>query len=150
MLVDTPTKTALYSLEQAIKAYRKLCQNNIARVMEHLTVDQALALMVLDQYPALSQHKIAELVFKDKASITRIIELLVQKGLVDRAIHPTDRRKFDLRITPKGRVTIEALSGTIRLNQETALAGLTDDELAQFYGTLQKIIFNCTAPIPCA
>ena len=150
MLFDTPTRTPLYSMEQAIKAYRKLCQQNIAKVIDNLTVDQALALLVLDQHPTLSQHEIAELVFKDKASITRIIELLVQKGLVTRAIHATDRRKFDLRITPQGRETIAQLGGTIRLNQQTALAGLSETELAQFYATLQKIIANCSPATPCA
>ncbi|HEX8659894.1 MAG TPA: MarR family transcriptional regulator [Hymenobacter sp.] len=150
MFVDTPTQTALYSLEQAIKAYRKLCQQNIARVMDNLTVDQALALIVLDKHPALSQHEIAELVFKDKASITRIIELLVKKGLVARTIHATDRRKFDLRITARGQQTIAELSGTIRLNQQTALAGLTAEELSQFYRTLQIIIANCTSATLCA
>lgn len=146
MTVDTPTRTPLYSLEQAIKAYRRLCQQNIDRVMANLTVDQALALVVLDQHPALSQHEIAELVFKDKASITRIIELLVKKGFVARSIHATDRRKFDLRITPQGREAIAQLSGTIQLNQQTALAGLSEAELTQFYATLQKIITNCSTP----
>ncbi len=147
MIVDTPTQTVLYTLEQAIKAYRKLCQRNISQVMDDLTVDQALALMVLERHPALSQLEIAELVFKDKASITRIIELLVKKGFVDRAIHATDRRKFELRLTPKGQDTIAALSGTIRLNQQTALAGLSEAELAQLYNTLQKIITNCAVPV---
>jgi DNA-binding MarR family transcriptional regulator len=150
MSFDTPTQTPLYSLEQAIKAYRRLCQQNISQVMDNLTVDQALALIVLDQHPTLSQHEIAELVFKDKASITRIIELLVRKGLVARSIHATDRRKFDLRITPQGRETIAQLGGTIRLNQQTALAGLSEAELAQFYATLQKIIANCSSSTPCA
>ncbi len=150
MLVNTPTQTVLYSLEQAIKAYRKLCQQNIALVIDNLTVDQALALMMLEQHPTLSQHEIAELVFKDKASVTRIIELLVQKGLVTRAMHTTDRRKFDLRITPQGQATIAQLSGTIQLNRETALAGLSEAELTQLYATLQKIIANCSTPTPCA
>lgn len=150
MAVNTPTQTALYSLEQAIKAYRKLCQQNLDKVQDNLTVDQALVLIVLDKHPNLSQQQIADLVFKDKASLTRIIELLVQKGLLTRAIHPTDRRKFDLHITPPGRHTLANLADTIQLNQRTALAGLTADELAQFYSTLQKIIANCTTPNPCA
>ena len=90
MIANVPSHTVLYPLEQAIKAYRKLCQQNIDQVMPTLTVDQALTLMVLNKHPALSQQQVAELVFKDKASITRIIELLVQKGLLSRAMHPTD------------------------------------------------------------
>jgi DNA-binding MarR family transcriptional regulator len=150
MIVDTPTQTVLYTLEQAIKSYRKLCQQNINKVVVDITVDQALALIILDKHPSLSQHEIAELIFKDKASITRIIELLVKKGLITRAIHPTDRRKFELSITTAGRQTIAQLADTISLNRQTALAGLTETELAQFYGLLQRIIVNCTTPTSCA
>ena len=148
MPANTPTQSVLYTLEQAIKGYRRLCQQNIDKVMANLTVDQGLTLVVLDKYPDLSQQQLAELVFKDKASITRIIELLVQKGLVSRAIHPTDRRKFDLHLTAVGRTTLTQLAGPIALNQRTALQGLSEQELAQFETTLRKIIANCTPPNP--
>ena len=148
MPANTPTQSVLYTLEQAIKGYRRLCQQNIDKVMANLTVDQGLTLVVLDKYPDLSQQQLAELVFKDKASITRIIELLVQKGLVSRAIHPTDRRKFDLHLTAAGRTTLTQLAGPIALNQRTALQGLSEQELAQFETTLRKIIANCTPPNP--
>jgi DNA-binding MarR family transcriptional regulator len=150
MTVDTPTQTVLYTLEQAIKAYRKLCQHNLDAVADDITVDQALTLIVLDKYPALSQQQIAELVFKDKASITRIIELLIQKGLLAREMHPTDRRKFALSLTAQGKHVLAHLGDTILLNQQTALAGLEKGEIQQFHQTLQKIIANCVVPTPCA
>lgn len=146
MTLSNPTKTVLYTLEQAIKAYRKLCQQNLDQVVGNLTVDQALTLIVLDKYPALNQQQLADLVFKDKASLTRIIELLVQKSLVSRAIHPTDRRKFDLHLTAAGQSILTQLADTIALNQRTALQSLSADELAQFEAMLLKIIANCTAP----
>ncbi|GAA4041483.1 MarR family winged helix-turn-helix transcriptional regulator [Hymenobacter glaciei] len=145
MPAKPPSNSVLYTLEQAIKGYRKLCQQNIDKVMDNLTVDQGLTLLVMDKHPDLSQQQVADLTFKDKASITRIIELLVQKGLVSRAIHPTDRRKFDLHLTEAGRSTLAQLADTIALNQRTALQGLSQEELAQFEATLQKIIANCTA-----
>lgn len=145
MDADIPTTSVLYTLEQAIKAYRKLCQQNIDKVMADLTVDQGLVLMVLAKHPTLSQQQVAELVFKDKASLTRIVELLVQKGLLSRAFHPTDRRKVELRLTALGQSALQQLAGTISLNQRTALQGLSDEELAQFRATLLKIIANCTA-----
>ncbi|RTQ47770.1 MarR family transcriptional regulator [Hymenobacter gummosus] len=148
MQPDPPQPTVLYTLEQTIKAYRRLCQQNIDQVITDLTVDQGLTLMVLSNYPALSQQRLAELVFKDKASITRIIELLVQKGLLARAAHPTDKRKSDLRITDGGRQTLARLSPTIQLNQQTALQGLSAAELAQFDATLRKILANCSPAQP--
>jgi DNA-binding MarR family transcriptional regulator len=149
MTLDNPTQTVLYTLEQAIKAYRRLCQQNLDQVVENLTVDQALTLIVLNKHPGLSQQQIAELVFKDKASLTRIIELLVQKGLLSRALHATDRRKFDLHLTVPGQELLARLAATIERNQQTALRGLDAAELAQFHATLQKIMANCTAPLPC-
>ncbi|TYZ14273.1 MarR family transcriptional regulator [Hymenobacter lutimineralis] len=146
MLVDTPTQSLLYTLEQAIKAYRRLCQHNVDAVMSDLTVDQALTLIVLDKHPELSQHQLAERVFKDKASITRIIDLLIKKNLLTRHLHDTDRRKFALRITVQGRDILAQLSDTIQLNQRTALAGLTEAELQQFEQVLLKIIGNCALP----
>ena len=119
------------------------------KVVANLTVDQGLTLLVMDKHPDLNQQQLADLVFKDKASLTRIIELLVQKGLVSRAIHPTDRRKFDLHLTAAGRSTLGELAGTIVHNRRTALQGLGDDELAQFEATLQKIIANCSTSNPC-
>ncbi|RZK28241.1 MAG: MarR family transcriptional regulator [Hymenobacter sp.] len=142
---DIPQQTVLYTAEQAVKVYRRLCQQNIDQVMANLTVDQGLALMVLNSHPALSQQRLAELVFKDKASITRIIELLVQKALLARTEHPTDRRKSALRLTDQGRQTLAQLSDTIQLNQRTALQGVSEAELAQFDATLRKIIANCTS-----
>lgn len=150
MPTNTPTQTVLYTLEQAIKAYRKLCQQNLDRVVDNLTVDQALTLVVLDKYPALNQQQLAERVFKDKASLTRIIELLVQKGLVSRAIHATDRRKFDLHLSAQGRLMLGQLTDTIGLNQQAALRGLAAEELAQLHATLLKVIANCTPTAPCA
>jgi DNA-binding MarR family transcriptional regulator len=140
---DLPTQTVLYTAEQALKVYRRLCQHNIDQVMANLTVDQGLALMVLNSHPALSQQQLAELVFKDKASITRIIDLLVQKALLARTEHPTDRRKSALSLTDRGRQTLAQLSGTIQLNQRTALQGVSEAELAQVDATLRKIIANC-------
>ncbi|SDY80988.1 MarR family winged helix-turn-helix transcriptional regulator [Hymenobacter psychrophilus] len=149
MKPDNPTQTALYTLEQAIKAYRRLCQQNIDRVAANLTVDQALTLVVLNKHPELSQQQLAELVFKDKASLTRMLELLVQKNLVARALHASDRRKFSLTLTPQGQQLLEQLTATIALNQQTALQGLTETELTQFHATLQKIIINCATPSLC-
>jgi DNA-binding MarR family transcriptional regulator len=142
---DLPNQTVLYTAEQAIKVYRRLCQQNIDQVMPNLTVDQGLTLMVLNSRPALTQQRLAELVFKDKASITRIIELLVQKALLARTEHPADRRKSALSLTDRGRQTLAQLSDTIRLNQQTALRGLSEAEVAQCDATLRKIIANCTA-----
>lgn len=139
----TPTGTVLYSIEQAIKEYRKISQKNISKIVSDITVDQCLVLIILNKKADVSQNEVAKLIFKDNASITRIIELMVKKEYLTRKINETDRRKFSLEITEKGRNTIELLSPVINLNRQTALDGLSDTEIELLDKILYKIISNC-------
>lgn len=140
---DTPTTTVLYTIEEAIKAYRKFCQDNLNQVSQNITVDQLLVLLILNRYPDLNQKEIAELVFKDYASITRIIELLVKKGYILRKIHPDDRRRFKLTLTKAGQNNLQKLTPVIENNRATALNNISINEMVQLQNTLKKIISNC-------
>ncbi|OXB00146.1 hypothetical protein B0A75_09370 [Flavobacterium oncorhynchi] len=143
MKIENPTGTALYSIEKAIKEYRKLAQKNIAKVVKDITVDQCLVLIILQQNESISQNELANLVFKDSASITRMIELMVKNDYLTRTIHAEDRRKFNLVITEKGLKTIELIEPVIQSNRETALHGLSLKEITLLDQTLHKIISNC-------
>lgn len=140
---SNPTGTVLYTIEQTIKEYRKISQKNISQIVSDITVDQCLLLIILDKNAAYSQKEIAELIFKDNASITRIIELMVQKNYLIRQINESDRRKFNLEITEKGRNTIELLTPIIHKNREDALEGLSKNEIELLDKLLTKIISNC-------
>nr|WP_315203641.1 MarR family transcriptional regulator [uncultured Flavobacterium sp.] len=140
---NNPTGTVLYTIEQTIKEYRKISQKNISQIVSDITVDQCLLLMILNKNEVYSQKEIAELIFKDNASITRIIELMVQKNYLTRKINESDRRKFNLEITEKGKKTIELLTPIIHKNRENALEGLSENEIELLDKLLAKIISNC-------
>ena len=143
MDIKNPTGTVLYSIEQAIKEYRKISQKNISKIVSDITVDQCLLLIMLNKNSKCSQKEIAETIFKDNASVTRIIELMVKKDYLKRTINESDRRKFNLEITKKGKDTIELLSPVIQTNRKTALNGLTPEEIDLLDKLLKKIITNC-------
>lgn len=143
MKLKNPTGTVLYTIEQTIKEYRKISQKNIAKIVSDITVDQGLVLLILNENSNYSQKDIAGLIFKDNASITRIIELMVKKSYLVRTVNESDRRKFNLEITEKGRNTVELLSPAIKLNRTTALDGLSENEIELLDTLLNKIITNC-------
>jgi DNA-binding MarR family transcriptional regulator len=87
MSIKNPTGTVLYLIEQAIKEYRKISQKNISNIVKDITIDQCLILMVLTRNANISQNEMAQLVFKDNASITRMIELMVKKEYLARTFH---------------------------------------------------------------
>ncbi|MFV8347548.1 MarR family winged helix-turn-helix transcriptional regulator [Flavobacterium sp. ZB4P13] len=143
MKLNNPTGTVLYTIEQAIKEYRKIAQRNISKIVKDITIDQCLVLIILNKDAKISQNELANLIFKDNASITRMIELMVQKEYLIRTIHQEDRRKFNLEITKKGMKTIELIEPIVQLNRQTALKGLSLEEIALLDKTLNKIIINC-------
>lgn len=145
MILEAPHNTIIYTIEKAIKEYRKFAHKNIKKVAEDITVDQGLVLIILDQNPAYSQKEIAQLIFKDLASMTRMIDLMVKKEYLSRSINKIDRRRFDLGISAKGKKTIKKLIPTITHNRRTALEGLTAKDITHLYSSLNRIIANCNA-----
>ena len=137
------TKTVFYTIERTIKEYRKFAQNNISDKVDDITVDQALILFFLQKHPELSQKEIATLVFKDKASVTRMINLMVTKGYLTRSINELNRRRFNLDITDLGAKVLADLDPIIFNNRKKAIKGVTIKELIQMETTLNKIISNC-------
>ena len=98
-----------YIMDKAMKSYRQFAQQQLKAAGFAITIDQWLVLKAIEENSTISQQQIAERVFKDVASITRIIELLVQKGYLERNFHSTDRRRFKISLTDKGEDIIAGL-----------------------------------------
>ncbi len=139
----TPDKTIFYTIEKAIKQYKRYAQDQFDQKVGDITVDQALILHFVEQYPELSQSQIAALVFKDKASVTRIIELLKKNGYLKREINNKDRRKYSLKLTNKAKQILFKLKKIRNQNRTIALDGISAEQLSQLSATLNKLISNC-------
>ncbi len=86
---------------------------------------------------------VARAVFKDVASITRIVQLLEAKGLLVRLSHSRDKRRSTLKLTRKGRAIIKTLAPVIAENRSVALRGLKPAELQRTQELLEAIVMNC-------
>lgn len=75
----------------------------------------------------------------DRASDTsRIVARLIEKGLVEKCTCATDRRRVEVRITPKGRKLLEKLDPVIRQFHEHA-AVLTPQQRQQLMEMLDRL-----------
>jgi DNA-binding MarR family transcriptional regulator len=140
------TDVIFYTIEKAIKSYRKFAQKRIDQAKLDVTIDQWLVLNCLSKNENISQNKLAELIFKDVASVTRIIDLLVKKEYLIRSFHSSDRRRFNLTITDKGDAIIRETSRIVNENRSTALENISAEEVKQADLILQKLIANCEKP----
>lgn len=143
MELSLPSETIFHSIESTIKAYRKFAQQRISEEIENLTIDQSIALIHLSKHPELRQNELAELLFKDNASLTRMINTMVKNGFIKRSMNEKDRRRFHLEITSHGKEVIEKLPKIISSNRAKALTKISQSELDQLNTTLKKIKSNC-------
>lgn len=132
-----------YYIEKAIKTYRQFAQRELKNAGLPITVDQWLTLNYLHLHPQITQKELAEAVFKDTASITRIIELLVKAKYIKRNVHKEDRRKSNLTITNSGLQIIESASLIVENYRNKALKGIGIAKEEHVKMVMKTIINNC-------
>lgn len=132
-----------YTLEKSIKTYRQFAQKRITEAGFEITIDQWLILKTIQENPDCSQNQIAEKVFKDFASVTRIIELLVKKDFLSRNFHANDRRRFELTITETGQKILDDVFPIVSENRQHALRGFSSEAIERLEKYLKEITSNC-------
>ena len=141
--IEALDQVILYKLERAIKAYRQFAQRELRQAGFSITIDQWLTIKNISEHPGIKQNDLAERVFKDNASITRIVDLLVKAGYLERSIHKDDRRRAALTVTPKGLEIIEEVEEIVKRNRQKALLGISEEELRSLANTVRTITGNC-------
>jgi DNA-binding MarR family transcriptional regulator len=102
----SPTRFEM-SLPYVINRLDRIIHSRINHIFAltgiNISMDQFLVLIYLWQEDGRNQQELAELTFKDKASISRIIDLLEKKHLVKRLPDPDDRRHKLVFLSEKGK-----------------------------------------------
>jgi DNA-binding MarR family transcriptional regulator len=75
----------------------------------------------------------------DSGALTRVIDQLAERGLLERIRRDRDRRKVELQLTPAGLATIEGLIPPIVEKLNLALADFSGDEFQEFLRLLLKL-----------
>jgi DNA-binding MarR family transcriptional regulator len=75
----------------------------------------------------------------NSGALTRVIDRLAERGLLERTRRDRDRRKVELRLTPAGRETIEGLIPLVVEKLNLALADFSSAEVKEFLRLLVKL-----------
>ena len=142
MELKASSETIFYQIEKAIKQYRVMAQGNLNKLEHKVTINQILLMLQIDRNSEISQVELAELLFKDVASVNRMIELLVKKNFLLREEDKKDRRKKALKTTDKGKSVLELAIPIIKENREIAQNDITEEEKKILFQLLGKIILN--------
>ena len=134
-----------YSLESASKAYRRFAQSRLDAAGIDITIDQWLVLKTIHETADVTLQQVGVAVFKDFASITRIVQLLERKGLLRRKPHSTDGRRSELVLTKSGQSVIRTVEPVAQAYRRQALDGIDPAEVARLRAVLKRITENCDA-----
>ena len=75
----------------------------------------------------------------DSGALTRVIDQLAERGLVERVRRDRDRRKVELQLTPAGRETIESLVPLVVEKLNAALEEFSSEEAKELQRLLIKL-----------
>ena len=131
-----------YTIEKTIKSYRQFAQNRIKKAGYKITIDQWLILKKIQENPDINQYELGKRVFKDSASVTRIIDLLVKSGFLKREENFEDRRRKKLLVSNVGSEMLRNVQNVVLENRSEAIKGIPQEELENLKKNLQLIINN--------
>lgn len=127
-----------------------------ARLLKHLAGDNraggqlsSARLRLLAHLAAVHRHgqpdgmapsELSRFLSVSRNTISALLNGLEEQGLVERHLHPTDRRQFLVRITPSGLAVVHERSPEFAQRVADLLDALAPDEQATLLALLHKLI----------
>jgi DNA-binding MarR family transcriptional regulator len=139
-------KPANYSMKNSVGYLMRICTNRLLPQMEELFRDQELTFSQWTTLVALHDGRIntagdlAHNICHDAGSLTRLIDQMVERGLVTRGRCENDRRVVKLALTARGRDVVEALAPKMMNFWNGLLAGFTHQEVDTLVGLLTRLV----------
>lgn len=128
------------------RTYKVVRQDLINRFLDagiKITPEQWVILSKLEN-KELNQTELAGLSFKDHPTVSRILDLLSRKGLVERITDQEDRRRYLVRLTDNGKKIIEKAKPHVYASREKGWDNLSEEEYRQLIALLDKVFTNYT------
>ena len=117
----------------------------IDRLQKHginVTPEQYLVLDILWEKQSLSQQNIADIIQKDKNSVTKIIDSLEKKNLVNRVVDKKDRRINKIELTSDG-LALEKITTDVAINfMNDVVKDIDSKDLEKFVKVMCKLKDN--------
>lgn len=107
-----------------------------------LTSGQWNALNQLEEHGAMTQRELSERLKKEQATVARLLDRLVKRGLVKRSTHPDDRRANIVENTPEASRLLVEVEPVAAARADQIAEGISDDDLAVFFEVLDQIRAN--------
>lgn len=130
------------SIGYLVKRAQRLIQERIESkfAQRGCTLQQWLVMMHIRDGLALTVADLCRELNHDSGAMTRLIDQLEDRKLIERRRNPQDRRVIELSLTTSGDETVEALILIAIDMLNTTMDGFTHDEVKLFKSMLRRLI----------
>jgi DNA-binding MarR family transcriptional regulator len=145
MAKDDGKERALGARQDTVSFQLRRAQDASFRALAALTGSIGLrpgryaVLQAIADHPGLSQIELADIVSRDKTTLTPILQDMQRTGLIERAADPDDRRSRRLNLTAAGLTMLDALQQHARQHDARLDAILGPDDKALLVRLLARI-----------
>jgi len=138
----------LYSVinGMASTAVARRLQKNLRNAGLDITIEQWTILYHLWKEDCLSQQELCNRTYRDKPSVTRLIDNLEKQKLLKRSSHKNDRRINLVCLTDAGKVLQDTTLELANQTMDEALDGVRKEDIETVKMVLQKVYDNLNSP----
>ena len=122
--------TVIYSIDMIIKNLKAELKHKIDKLNLGITGEQFVVLDTVSYYDNIYPQKLSDIMMKDKSNTTRMIQILVDKGLITKEVGKVNNRLvYQLKITKEGKKLVDDNMPKIKKYITEIFANISDEEI---------------------
>lgn len=137
---DQQRDQTICSLFELSPLFRKMVMRPMEAPVTEMPPTQLFALMALKHHELLNMTQLAEEVSVSNQQLTKIVDALVEKDLVERVSDQLNRRVVLIQLTEQGKVFLEERRQKMMKNLKNIFAALSDEDMEILYISSNNII----------
>ncbi|HMF67341.1 MAG TPA: MarR family winged helix-turn-helix transcriptional regulator [Phyllobacterium sp.] len=95
-------------------------------------------LLLVDSHPGIRPSVIAQIIMKDRSAMGRLIEQMIDNGLLTRQTSASERRAHELFVTPKGARLAATIRPIVTKQSKDFFSFIAEEEQAQVMDILRR------------
>ncbi|WP_339709839.1 MarR family transcriptional regulator [uncultured Kriegella sp.] len=132
----------LFQIDKTSKIAKQYSQREFDRLGLNVTVEQWILLKIIHESNRISQKELSEKSLRDPASITRTLDILQKKDLINRLPIPENRRQYNINLSKKGEAFVQTNMSIVHAHRKKSIEGLSKKDQQTLNILLKRIQEN--------